>query len=47
MVQNALKLKICVETRVRKRKTNYKEDKLIICEAKKIHLSPATPLKKT
>ena len=35
-----------METRGRKRKTNYREDKLIIRDAKKIHLSPATPLKK-
>ena len=35
MVQNALKPKISVETRGRKRKTNYREDKIIIREAKK------------
>ena len=35
MVQKALKPKICVETRGRKRQTNYREDKLIVREAKK------------
>ena len=46
MVQNALKPKICVETRGRKRKTNYREDKLIICEAKKDPFISSSTIKK-
>ena len=46
MVQNALKLKICVETRGRQRKTNYREDKLIIREAKKDPFISSNTIKK-
>ena len=46
MVQNALKPKICVETRGRKRKTNYREDKLIIREAKKDPFISSNTIKK-
>ena len=47
MVQNALKPKICVETRGRKRKTNYREDQLIIREAKKDPFISSNTIKKT
>ena len=46
MVQNALKPKICVETRHCKRKTNYREDKLIIREAKKDSFISSNTIKK-
>ena len=46
MVQNALKPKMCVETRGRKRKTNYREDKLIIREAKKDPFISSNTIKK-